>query len=91
MLQCNTVSFEKKIRGDKTLSIQSKILKLIKRKIRYSCLSCLIVCFFFLNVAFFQRRKIYNIIDERYYSCYFGVKKRGNFKWNYNYFKLSDQ
>lgn len=33
--------------------------------------------FFFLNVAFFQRRKIYNIIDQRYYSCYFGVKKEG--------------
>lgn len=33
--------------------------------------------YFFLNVAFFQRRKIYNRIDERYYPCYFGVKKEG--------------
>lgn len=33
--------------------------------------------FFFKRRFFFQHRKIYNRIDERYYPCYFGVKKEG--------------
>lgn len=48
--------------------------------------------FFFKNVGFFNVAKfLIELMKDIILSCYLGVKKGGNFKWKYDYFKLSDQ
>lgn len=48
--------------------------------------------FFFKNVGIFNVAKfLIELMKDIILSCYFGVKKGGNFKWKYDYFNLSDQ